>query len=56
MSRPQFASLIGFAFTAVWGAADLGAAVLCLIGAAIFWGVDAYLRGDLDWGKLGQRR
>lgn len=48
MSRPHFASLLGFAFTAIWVTAGLGDAVLCLIGSAVFWAVDAYLRGELE--------
>lgn len=56
MSRQQFATLLGFAFAAVWVAGDLGDAVLCLIGAAAFWAVDAYLRGELDSDRLLGRR
>lgn len=47
MSRQQFAALLGFAFAAVWAGSGLGAAILCLISAAIFWAIDAQLRGEL---------
>lgn len=55
ISRPQFAILLGFAFTAVWIAGNLGNAVLCLIGGAVFYAVDAYLRGELDLGESADR-
>ena len=63
MNRQQFAGLLGFAFTAMWVARDLSDAALCLIGAAVFWAIDAQLRGQLnlrgsgeDWQQRGPRR
>ena len=55
MSRSQFAILLGFAFTAVWIAGDLSDAVLCLVGAVVFYAVDAYLRGELDLSDANER-
>jgi len=55
MSRPQFVILLGFAFTAVWIAGDFSDAVLCMIGAAVFYAADAYLRGELDLEEVNQR-
>lgn len=55
MSRQQFTILLGFAFTAIWITRDLGDAVLCLVGGAIFYAIDAYLRGELDLNAIGDR-
>jgi len=41
MNPPQLAALLGFLFVATWAALDFGDAVLCLIGAAVFYGVAA---------------
>jgi hypothetical protein len=55
-----FAAALGFAFAAVWIAADFGRAVLCLLGAAVFYLVAALIQGDLHLGeiqdRLGSRR
>ncbi len=37
MSSKQFAAMLGFAFVAVWITLNLGWAVLCLVGAAVFY-------------------
>lgn len=55
MSQPQFAAILGFAFVAVWVASTLGEAVLCLVGAAAFWAVSSYLRGELDLADINER-
>jgi hypothetical protein len=42
MSAKQLAGLLGFLFTAAWIAFGAGDAVLCLVGAAIFYAVVAF--------------
>jgi hypothetical protein len=39
---------------AVWVSAGIGDAVLCLLGAALFWLVAGLAAGDLDLEDLGQ--
>ncbi len=55
MNPPQFAALIGFLFVAAWAALGFGDAVLCLIGAAVFYIATAVFRGELDLAELQQR-
>lgn len=55
MTPPYFAALIGFLFVAAWAALGLGDAVLCLLGAAVFYAVTAFYRGELDLADLQQR-
>ena len=58
----HFAALMGFAFVAAWIGFSFGAAILCLVGAVLFYYAAAVLEGDLDLGELqahlsgGQRR
>jgi hypothetical protein len=37
MSSKQFAAVLGFAFVAIWITLNFGWAVLCLIGALVFY-------------------
>jgi hypothetical protein len=53
--RRLFAAGIGFAFVAAWIAFSFGQAILCLLGAAIFWVVAGIVEGDLDLGELQGR-
>lgn len=55
MRPAQFAALLGFLFVVVWVAGDLGDAILCLIGAAVFSLAAAAYRGELDLTELQQR-
>jgi hypothetical protein len=50
-----FAAGLGFAFVAAWIGFSFGQAVLCLLGAAIFWVVAGIVEGDLDLGDLQGR-
>jgi hypothetical protein len=58
----HFAALMGFAFVAAWIGFGFGEAILCLLGAVLFYYAAAVLEGDLDLGELqarvsgGQRR
>ena len=56
MMRPgQFAAVLGFAFVAVWIRVDFGAAVLCLVGALVFYLGAALMLGQLDLVELQTR-
>ena len=55
MTPPQFAALIGFAFVAALIGLGLGAALLCLAGAALAYGGAAVARGELDSDDLRDR-
>jgi hypothetical protein len=50
-----FAAGLGFAFVAAWIAFSFGQAILCLVGAAIFWVAVSVLDGSLDIAELQQR-
>ena len=51
----QFAALLGFAFVAAWIAFGFGNAILCLLGAAVFYAIAAVAQGELDLGDLQNR-
>jgi hypothetical protein len=55
MRPTQFAALIGFLFVAVWAALDFGDAILCLLGAGLFYLADAVYRGEFDLASLQER-
>lgn len=55
MTDRHFAALIGFAFVAAWVALNFGYALLCLIGAGVFYALAAVLEGDIDLGELQSR-
>jgi hypothetical protein len=62
IQRKHFAALMGFAFVAAWIGFSFGEAILCVLGAVLFYSAAAVLEGDLDLGELqarvsgGQRR
>jgi len=56
MTPSQLAGLLGFLFVAAWAALGFGDAVLCLIGAAVFYLATALYRGEIDLEDLQQRR
>jgi len=51
----QFAALFGFAFAAAWIAFGFGDAILCLVGAVVFYAIAAVAQGDLDLGDIQSR-
>lgn len=55
MTPTQFAAILGFAFVAVWIAFGFGSAVLCLVGAAVFYAAALFLRGDIDLADVQSR-
>lgn len=55
MDRKQFGALLGFLFVAAWIGFNFGYALLCLVGAGLFYLVGAYLEGDVDVVELQSR-
>ncbi|HEY6396740.1 MAG TPA: hypothetical protein VIX82_04725 [Solirubrobacteraceae bacterium] len=56
MNLKQFLALLGFLFVAAWIAFNnFGYAVLCLVGAAVFYTIGAVLQGELDLGDIQSR-
>jgi hypothetical protein len=54
--KPQhFAALLGFLFVAAWASLGFGDALLCLIGAGVFYLAVALYHGELDLADLQQR-
>jgi hypothetical protein len=51
----QFAALLGFAFVAAWIAFGFGNAILCVLGAAVFYAIAAVAQGELDLGEMQSR-
>jgi hypothetical protein len=55
MNLKQFLGLIGFLFVAAWIGFNFGYAVLCLVGAGVFYGLGAVLQGELDLADVQSR-
>ena len=55
MNLRHFAALLGFAFVAAWIALSFGYALLCLLGAGVFYALAAVFEGDVDLGDLQSR-
>jgi hypothetical protein len=55
MKSQQLAGLLGFLFVAAWIAFGFGDAILCLIGAVVFYVATAVYHGELDLSELQQR-
>jgi hypothetical protein len=55
MSLKHFLALLGFAFVAAWIGFGFGSALLCLLGAGLFYGAASVVEGELDLGELQQR-
>lgn len=55
ITRKYLAAVLGFAFVAAWISFGFGDAILCLLGAAIFYAVASFLEGDLDLADLQGR-
>jgi hypothetical protein len=56
MNPSQFFALLGFLFVAAWAALGFGDAILCLVGAGVFYLGMAYYRGELDLEALQHRQ
>ena len=55
ITQKHVLAAFGFAFVAVWIAFGFGNALLCLLGAGLFYAVGAVLEGEIDLGELQQR-
>jgi hypothetical protein len=55
MSPGQFTAALGFAFVAIWIGFDFAAAILCLVGALVFYLGGVLLLGQLDLADLQNR-
>ncbi len=55
MDMKQFAAVLGFAFVVTWIALNFGFALLCLIGAAVFYAGAAVIQGELDLSEVQDR-
>ena len=55
MSDQQFAALLGFAFAAAWVGLGFGEAILCLVGAGLFYAVARFTAGELEVGNVRER-
>ena len=51
----HFLALLGFLFVAAWIAFNFGYAILCLVGAGLFYAVGAVVQGELDLGGVQSR-
>lgn len=52
----HYLGLVGFLFVAAWIAFDdFGDAVLCLVGAAVFYLIGEIVQGELDLGEMQAR-
>jgi hypothetical protein len=55
MNLKQFLGLLGFLFVAAWIGFNFGYAILCLVGAGVFYGIGALLQGEIDLGDVQSR-
>jgi hypothetical protein len=55
MNLKHFLGLLGFLFVAAWIAFNFGYAVLCLVGAGLFYAIGAVLQGELDLSDVQSR-
>lgn len=51
----HYLALLGFLFVAAWIGFDFGRAVLCLVGAVIFYLIGEVMQGELDLGEIQAR-
>lgn len=55
ITTKHFAAALGFAFVAVWIGMNFGYALLCLVGAGVFYFLAGLVEGDIDLGELQAR-
>jgi hypothetical protein len=53
--RGLWAAAAGFAFVAAWIGFSFGEALLCLLGAVVFWAIAGVLEGRINLGELQSR-
>jgi hypothetical protein len=51
----HYLGLLGFLFVAAWIGFDFGHAVLCLVGAVVFYLIGEIVQGELDLGEMQAR-
>lgn len=51
----HYLALLGFLFVAAWIGFGFGDAILCLVGAALFYGIGGFLQGEIDLGDVQSR-
>lgn len=55
MNIKQYLALLGFLFVAAWIGFNFGDAILCLVGAGVFYAVGAVAQGELDLADVQSR-
>jgi hypothetical protein len=55
IEKRQLAAAAGFAFVAAWIGFSFGEALLCLLGAVVFWLAAGVLEGKIDLAQLQSR-
>lgn len=56
MTTKQFAAVLGFAFVAAWIGFNFGYALLCLVGAGVFYLASNFLESsELDLSEIQSR-
>lgn len=55
MNDQRFAALLGFAFAAAWIGFGFGEAILCLVGAGLFYAVARFMGGELELESMRER-
>jgi hypothetical protein len=55
MQLKHFLGLLGFLFVAAWIVFNFGYAILCLVGAGLFYALGAVLVGELSLGDVQER-
>ncbi len=48
MTQKQLLAILGFLFAAAWIGFDFGDAILCLVGATIFYAIGSFAQGEFD--------
>ena len=51
----QLSGLLGFLFVAAWIGFNFGDAILCLVGAVVFYLIGGVLEGAVDLGEVQSR-
>jgi hypothetical protein len=51
----HYLGLLGFLFVAAWIAFNFGDAILCLVGAGLFYAFGEVMQGEIDLGEMQSR-
>ena len=51
----HYLALMGFLFVAAWIGFNFGQAILCLVGAVVFYLIGEVVQGELDLGEMQAR-